>query len=61
MSNAHKPHFRRFTVEPYKPKPFLDGDGDNMDVSSFSPYRYVVTFEYRTGWRRRWRKVKAYA
>ena len=58
---SKKPHFRNLRVEPYDPLPGL-GDGDHMvDVSRFNPYRYVVTFEYRTGWRRKWCKVRGLA
>ena len=61
---SNKPHIRNLRVDPYDPKPFLPGldDEDEMvDVSRFSPYRYVVTFEMRSGWRRKWRKVRGLA
>ena len=61
---SKKPHFRNLRVRPYEPKQFLPGmreDGELVDVSSFTPLQYVVTFEYRTGWRQKWRKVTGYA
>ena len=63
-SRSSKPHLRRLRVEPYRPQEFLPGlteDHEVVDVSRFTPYRYVVTFEMRTGWRKKWRKVVGYA
>ena len=63
-SKQSRPHFRRLRVEPYQPLESLPGlrkDDELVDVSCFTPYRYVVTFEMRTGWRKKWKKVVGYA
>ena len=64
FSTEHRPPLRYLRVEPYEPKAILPGlgrDDELVDVSSFSPYRYVVTFEMRSGWRKKWHKVRGLA